>query len=434
MAERTFDYEKIAEVYKSMQTITGDAGSPDSLAGTLHLADKEMEDKVGVELQALYGPLANQLTLDWQNFSSNFPNFVNNFNNWAAAVSKAAGDYSEFEARIQQMRADNPLGVASDGATNNHIETSYYQTYADANIEQFQVDVANFEAKEIYDLTGAYYSLASATERLKKHKTQAIVEDVFLAAGAAICLYSAGSLVASLFKPTAPVPSNPTPPSPGTELVPVNPGGTPAVTAPPGWTGTPGGTPLLGNGGGVMPIDTAISQASASGNPALASLMESAKASGCTNLVADSTGTLVQAIDGSGHVMYTWTAGTQAASATSTMSSAASAASTMSSAGSAASGTAEILSSTGEVIGTTTFSETAATTASSAASHGSAATRLWAAMRGAGAKAGTVLGDVAGKAGAAKDAAVGFMKTHKVATALGAAGIVAAGSAALNNK
>lgn len=196
MAERTFDYEKIADIYKSMKDIAGDAGNADSIAGILDLANKEMEAKCGVEDEAIFGPLGDQLSLDWNNFSSNFPNFVANFNNWATVVSNAAGQYQEFEDAVSGLKNANPLGFASEGREMNYIGDSYYQKYTDENIADFETAVANF--KGLYELTGAEYTVSGASSRLATHKKLAIAQIPFYAVGAFCTAVGAYALVSSL--------------------------------------------------------------------------------------------------------------------------------------------------------------------------------------------------------------------------------------------
>ena len=195
MAEHTFDYAQIGEIYKAMTEITGDAGSPDSIAGILELANKEMEAKCGVELEAIYGPLANQLTLDWQNFSSNFPNFVANFNNWSTAVASASQDYTDFEARakssVEAMRDSNPLGYASAGATTNFIEDSYYQQYNDEHLEQWVVDAANLG--NLYALTAADYTDTGMVAKYQGHVSRVKTAEGFAIAAGVTALASWGA-------------------------------------------------------------------------------------------------------------------------------------------------------------------------------------------------------------------------------------------------
>lgn len=195
MAEHTFDYAHIGEIYKSMTEITGDAGSPDSIAGILELANKEMEAKCGVEEEAIFGPLANQLTLNWQNFSSNFPNFVANFNNWSTAVASASQDYTDFEDRaktaVQEMRDSNPLGYASAGATSNFIENSYYQQYNDEHLEQWVVDAANLG--NLYVLTAADYTDTGMVAKYQAHVGRVNTAEGFAIAAGATALASWGA-------------------------------------------------------------------------------------------------------------------------------------------------------------------------------------------------------------------------------------------------
>ena len=82
MAERKFDYENVSNVYKNMTSIIGDEADSSSLVGILTSIDRDYKEYVNVEDEAIYGDLGSQLLLDWENTSSNFPNFVENFNNW----------------------------------------------------------------------------------------------------------------------------------------------------------------------------------------------------------------------------------------------------------------------------------------------------------------------------------------------------------------
>lgn len=181
MAERTFDYAKIAEIYKSMNQITGDAGTPDSIAGILHLADEEMFNKVNVSEQAIYGDLGSQLKLDWDNFSSNFPNFVANFNNWATAVATANNDYSQFEQDVQGFRDTHKFGVAAaEGMTASFVDTGYY---ADAYSEE---DLAKLrEMAHFYELTGATYIDTGMESFAKRNTAFNVVTDLLSVAAVA---------------------------------------------------------------------------------------------------------------------------------------------------------------------------------------------------------------------------------------------------------
>jgi diadenosine tetraphosphatase ApaH/serine/threonine PP2A family protein phosphatase len=170
--------------------------SPESIAGLLELANQDMEKMCGVQEEALYGPLADQLTMDWQNFSSNFPNFVANFNNWATIVANANGQYQEFEERVKGLKDANPLGYASDGRTMNYIADSPYQQYAEANLAQYQQDLEALDGAGLYELTAAEYTFSGVDSRLRKAKIWGGVVIGTMAAGAAVTAVGAGSVIA----------------------------------------------------------------------------------------------------------------------------------------------------------------------------------------------------------------------------------------------
>jgi hypothetical protein len=93
MAERKFDYNAVKDVYGGMKSIN------EQIKTLLTESDSEVKDKVSVVDEALYGDLGAQMLLNWENISSNFPSFMDNFDNWAALVSKASGNYQQFEVK-----------------------------------------------------------------------------------------------------------------------------------------------------------------------------------------------------------------------------------------------------------------------------------------------------------------------------------------------
>ncbi|HAB65737.1 MAG TPA: hypothetical protein DCE23_00070 [Firmicutes bacterium] len=155
MAERKFDYENISTIYNEMKKITGSAGDTDSIAGILDKIDKDVHESVGVEEEAIFGDLANQLLLDWENSSSNFGGFVDNFNNWSTLIAQSAGKYSEFENKVKGLKADNPLGMTSKGMISNYIESSTYNSYYNNTIDEYNSSLK--AVPPIYALTGAEY-------------------------------------------------------------------------------------------------------------------------------------------------------------------------------------------------------------------------------------------------------------------------------------
>lgn len=173
MAERKFDYANIADIYKKMQNITGNKGDASSIAGILEKMDKDVHDNVDVSDQAIYGDLGRQLLLDWENTSSNFDSFVNNFEKWSALVAKSAGDYQAFEQRVNGLKTDHPLGMTAvdangKGLTSNYIDSSYYSTYTNENFENQASQLG-----ELKEFNGASYIDTNMVLREEQRKTGA---------------------------------------------------------------------------------------------------------------------------------------------------------------------------------------------------------------------------------------------------------------------
>lgn len=215
MAERKFDYAQVAQNYKNMNAITGDAGNADSIAGIFDSINKEYEANVDVSEMAIFGDLGKQLLLDWKNTASNFPSFVDKFNSWSTVVVQSANDYSKFETEVKGFKDANPLGFASGGITQNHIESSTLNQYADANIQQHNQDAANLAA--LHALTPGEYERSDAQKALAIHKGVAVAT----CAADVVALLGIGAHFGGMIKPasTELVPVNPTPINP----TPINP-------------------------------------------------------------------------------------------------------------------------------------------------------------------------------------------------------------------
>lgn len=171
MATRQFDYAAIQEIYSNMNKTIGTAADADSIAGILNNLDREVQEYIGVCDEAIYGPLANQLLLDWFNTASNFPNFVENFNNWSQLVAMSGGDYAQFESDVAGFRELNPLGTYSGEATSNFIETGKYSAYTKEDIDTMSNSVLALYA-EVGD---AYFVDTNMVEYEKMRKTMDIV-------------------------------------------------------------------------------------------------------------------------------------------------------------------------------------------------------------------------------------------------------------------
>ena len=165
---RKFDYEAVKSIYLDMNKIIGDNNEGDSLSGIITKIDKDYHDYVGMVDEACYGALGDQLLLDWDNTSSDFPKFIENFRNWSALVAQAAGNYSAFEQQVTGMQDADKFGFAGSGLTNNYVNSSAYHDYAANNGEAFEFLNANMN--DIYQLTGCTYLQSGASERLKTQK------------------------------------------------------------------------------------------------------------------------------------------------------------------------------------------------------------------------------------------------------------------------
>lgn len=198
MAERKFDYASISDVYNNINKIIGDSGDETSIAGTLNKIDLDVKDMVNVSGQAIYGDLGNQLLLDWENTSSNFPKFIENFNNWSAAIAKASGNYAEFEKSIAGFNKENPLGATSGGIKKSYIQTGDYHKYTEKKLNKL-IDkvgaIVSYNYKGFVDTHGE--------EALKAHLTNAKISFGCETVGAVLSVFGAGKAISAGMKGTA---------------------------------------------------------------------------------------------------------------------------------------------------------------------------------------------------------------------------------------
>ena len=166
MAERKFDYENVKSIYEKInRTIgsDGDSGS-DTIIGILNSIDKTYKDMVNVKDKAVLGDLGRQLLLDWENTSSDFPNFIANFQNWSALVAQAGGDYQAFEDSVNTIKSTYTYGltgvdpVTGQPITNGYVNTGVYSYYDSETvksiIDEMSLDFFKMEGTEYVD-TGA---------------------------------------------------------------------------------------------------------------------------------------------------------------------------------------------------------------------------------------------------------------------------------------
>ena len=171
MATRQFNYAAMQEIYSNMNKTIGSAVETDSIAGVLHALDQNVQEYIGVCDEAIYGPLGNQLLLDWLNTSSNFPNFVENFSNWSQLVAMSGGDYSQFEEDVAGFRELNPLGTYSGEATTNFVDSEKYTVYTQDDIDTMSASVLGMYAS----VGDAYFVDTNMVEYEKQRKTMDIV-------------------------------------------------------------------------------------------------------------------------------------------------------------------------------------------------------------------------------------------------------------------
>lgn len=165
MADRKFEFSNVASNYENMKKILGDSSVSDSIAGILHNIDEDMKEHVDVVDMAIYGDLGKQMLLNWENTSSTFGSFINNFDNWNKAVAMASGNYAEFVNKVQGLRDTNPLGMTSGGITEAYTNTGYYSSFDEALIDTAAAHVGSFVA---YNGIGYFDTGSVALEEQRK--------------------------------------------------------------------------------------------------------------------------------------------------------------------------------------------------------------------------------------------------------------------------
>lgn len=165
MADRKFEFSNVASNYENMKKILGDPSVSDSIAGILHNIDEDMKNHVDVVDMAIYGDLGKQMLLNWENTSSTFGSFIDNFDNWNKAVAMASGNYTEFVNKVQGLRDTNPLGMTSGGITEAYTNTGYYSSFKEALIDTAAAKIGPFVA---YNGLGYFDTGSVALEEQRK--------------------------------------------------------------------------------------------------------------------------------------------------------------------------------------------------------------------------------------------------------------------------
>lgn len=233
MAEtRKFDYEQMKAIHDKMQDINK------RISDTFTKLNNDMDELCQVEREAIYGDLGEQLQLDWDNTSSDFPNFLQNFDNWGQVVASVSGNFATFEQEVQGLKElHNGLGLtAREGATEAYVNTGALSQYTVAHIEEYTnaVAAANTKALHNIDLSNIQYASSDITDKLKWEKFLGCA----MIGGDVVSLFLIGTAVYAVASgagaTTAVAPIEPTP-----APAPTAPAG-PAITGP-----VAGETPLL---------------------------------------------------------------------------------------------------------------------------------------------------------------------------------------------
>ena len=234
MAEtRKFDYEQMKAIHDKMQDINK------RISDTFTKLNNDMDELCQVEREAIYGDLGEQLQLDWDNTSSDFPNFLQNFDNWGQVVASVSGNFATFEQEVQGLKElHNGLGLtAREGATEAYVNTGALSQYTVAHIEEYTNAVAAANTKAIHniDLSNIQYATSDITDKLNWEKFLGCA----MIGGDVVSLFLIGTAVYAVAGFGA---------ASSTDVAPVEPTPAPAPTAPagPAITGpVVGETPLL---------------------------------------------------------------------------------------------------------------------------------------------------------------------------------------------
>ena len=233
MAEtRKFDYEQMKAIHDKMADINK------RISDTFTKLNADMDELCQVEREAIYGDLGEQLQLDWDNTSSDFPNFLQNFDNWGQVVASVSGNFATFEQEVQGLKElHNGLGLtAREGATEAYVNTGALSQYTVAHIEEYTNAVAAANTKAIHniDLSNIQYATSDITDKLNWEKFLGCA----MIGGDVVSLFLIGTAVYAVAGGAAS----------STAVAPVEPTPAPAPTAPagPAITGPVAGeTPLL---------------------------------------------------------------------------------------------------------------------------------------------------------------------------------------------
>ena len=144
-----FDYSDIYSIHGEIK------GLIETMRGDLETMNSNYQNVVQVPGEAIYGALGSQMLLNWDNVSSSFPKFMENFDSWAAYVASSYGNYDAVEKDIQGFRDANKYGysqtltqrgmlasavAAGTASTNLYSESDFNRKkgQGDANVAQYE--------------------------------------------------------------------------------------------------------------------------------------------------------------------------------------------------------------------------------------------------------------------------------------------------------
>jgi len=207
---RKFDYEQMKKIHDNMGKVY------ERISETFTKLNADMDELCQVEREAIYGDLGEQLQLDWDNTSSDFPNFLQNFDNWGQVVASVSGNFATFEQEVKGLKElHNGLGLtAREGMTEAYVNTGALSNYTVAHIEEYTQAVAAANTKGLYniDLSNIQYASSDITDKLKWEKFLGCamiggdVVSLFLI-GTAIYAVAGGATSTTAVAPVEPTPA-----------------------------------------------------------------------------------------------------------------------------------------------------------------------------------------------------------------------------------
>lgn len=172
MSTIEFKYSDVSTVYNSIKSTAG------TIKTDLDKMNSDYQAVVQVSGGAIYGALGEQLLLNWDNVSSSFPSFMNNFDSWGAVIAKSFGNYDAMEEQVKGFRAANPHGYsqtltqrgmqAASGATPENL---YSQSEFENRKAYGKSDVNEYKTYDDYLKSRGVVTRADALAEIKGNGT-----------------------------------------------------------------------------------------------------------------------------------------------------------------------------------------------------------------------------------------------------------------------